>query len=268
MPSESFHLYQRLPPELKIYVWQHALENESKHRVVFLLCGYEASRCFIVPSTHLCSPLFRVNHLSRHIAKGFFSTTVDVFNAVEWSPAEAAVYSPIPPHFRDFLDRARDKSSRAEPTPDESFVGRRAGVVRLNLRTDRVLLFPMCMAASSMARILKPRLGDTPTKLRFNFRTRLLPLADREKINTLSAIGSWLKQTEIMEKLPRTKLLPQVMVPDPYMPEFVRDALGSLCGRHFSERWEEYFNGTSLEPPVEMPKTPSCLGASCDCDQE
>ncbi|KAI1501376.1 hypothetical protein F5X99DRAFT_409160 [Biscogniauxia marginata] len=71
----SFTPFSRLPTELRHMIWELAIEEESKHRLVLLDVLIKR----ITPTSSLVSPFLTTCHQSRHVALKHFNTTVEVF---------------------------------------------------------------------------------------------------------------------------------------------------------------------------------------------
>ncbi|KAH8673434.1 hypothetical protein BX600DRAFT_547168 [Xylariales sp. PMI_506] len=77
LPTE-FALFMRLPPELRLYIWDLALEAESGRLVIF--DNHDARRV-LLPTRNLArSPLLSVSYESRLRATAVYAVRIDVYS--------------------------------------------------------------------------------------------------------------------------------------------------------------------------------------------
>ncbi|KAH8194140.1 hypothetical protein TruAng_011699 [Truncatella angustata] len=72
--ATQFLLFGDLPAELRLEIWNMALESETTRRVVPFSCVFNS----VLPTVHLRSPLLEVNSESRDKAKKFFDSQVKI----------------------------------------------------------------------------------------------------------------------------------------------------------------------------------------------
>lgn len=72
--ATSFHRFRKLPAELRLMVYGHALKEEQSGRRVIMWDGR------IMPYKNLASPLLRVNYETRKCALAFYTIKVDIYS--------------------------------------------------------------------------------------------------------------------------------------------------------------------------------------------
>ncbi|KAK6859794.1 hypothetical protein PG995_003430 [Apiospora arundinis] len=76
MAEQVFAYFSKLPPEIRVMVWQTFLESESKYRRILVNINAE----HLLPETQLISPLLNVTTESRATALKFYNMKLVVFD--------------------------------------------------------------------------------------------------------------------------------------------------------------------------------------------
>ncbi|KAI2632417.1 hypothetical protein GGR54DRAFT_34601 [Hypoxylon sp. NC1633] len=75
--ASVFHQFSDLATELRLQIWEVALQQESEKRLVILLNGN--SHRFVCPMRRLVSPFLAVNRESRSAGKAFYNLILEVY---------------------------------------------------------------------------------------------------------------------------------------------------------------------------------------------
>lgn len=142
--------FSELPPELRLAIWEHALQDEASSRLVLL---HETSHR-VLPFRYLASPLLSVNMEARRVALKFYDIKLPVWPAL---PANSVVVRsmrvlylnhwrnhPVPESMEYWVDfgmeveEVIDKSFKeGASNRGESSRSRNGGTVYLSSRHDR-----------------------------------------------------------------------------------------------------------------------------------
>lgn len=138
--TATFTAFQKLPPELRLYVWEYAIGNEALSRRV----GVDDFAFCILPDPRLISPLLTICRESRDVALSYYCDPVPV-HAFKLPDYDFRKYSSTHRHHSSLqVAMSFDRRSSTTPPPPAPLydqyhserLGRRQGTLRVSLAAD------------------------------------------------------------------------------------------------------------------------------------
>ncbi|KAK8064353.1 hypothetical protein PG994_006991 [Apiospora phragmitis] len=134
---EGFQYFSQLPPELRLGIWKHALQEEAESRLVL----FHQKHHRVLPFKYLVSPILAVNAEARNAARKFYDVQLPVRPMFSCPFPSESIQRAYLNHWKGFpyysnMEYWDDSGRMVERAIDNSF-GKKMGTRRSTRSRDR-----------------------------------------------------------------------------------------------------------------------------------